>query len=311
MDKERVEENISIRKWLSDYTNGLYAPNKTLTGENAYLDVYEKMCDAGWIDWFCNINELVEKNKRIFNIVKQVTNELILDEFFIFFENHCPHEGDLYDVICFEPFDDNKKSKMRFYIEINCPYNTKTYAIINRKCGLSNRLFETDDENELVNRINTMRFEDLGNNFEDIISERISIRNWIQNFEKDTYNTDIYDYNMLKNMIAAGWINWACLLHDLGQITKQIYKIIKNITNDLLLDNYCFKLLNRSYGDGVIYNYIYFTPIDKDRAESIIFILEIDFENNKYVLMRENGESKVRLEINDINEVIQNINSIF
>lgn len=82
------ENNISLRKWLENYENGMYS-----TGDR------NTMCDAGWYDWFCSDQTLLPRLQGMYPKVKAISksSKINPDTMYVFFKNNCPMDGKLYD----------------------------------------------------------------------------------------------------------------------------------------------------------------------------------------------------------------------
>lgn len=83
-----MRSEISIREWVERFNDGKYESS----------DVQAQI-EAGWYDWFCKDSSLVNKTKRMGNIIKQIKpgGKVDLDSSFVWFKNNCPLEGALYD----------------------------------------------------------------------------------------------------------------------------------------------------------------------------------------------------------------------
>jgi hypothetical protein len=83
-----MSDEISLRKWLENYENGIY---------NA-KDVHTQI-DAGWWDWFCTDASLARRLRLIAPKVKKIAKSAKInpDKVFIFFKNNCPMRGHVYD----------------------------------------------------------------------------------------------------------------------------------------------------------------------------------------------------------------------
>lgn len=74
-----ADKDITLREWINNYKNGKY------TTKNE-LKIYDIACKAGWYDWFCPTNELLDKLKKFYDIVSRITNDYILDNYYVWFK---------------------------------------------------------------------------------------------------------------------------------------------------------------------------------------------------------------------------------
>lgn len=85
-------KNITVREWIEKFNHGEF--------DN---EDFETQCAAGWYDWFCSTKTLAKKLKKMGNIIKDIKNDYILDNFRVWFKNNCPCSYPLYDDFRFEP----------------------------------------------------------------------------------------------------------------------------------------------------------------------------------------------------------------
>lgn len=124
-------ENITVRKWIDKFNNGEFEAKN-----------HKTQCSAGWYDWFCSTNVLPGRLKKMGNIIKDIKNDFILDNFTVWFKNNCPCSGPLYDDFRFEPinenaeYDDEKRDKLYFGVQCGHPYGSEyMYEIFTARSG--------------------------------------------------------------------------------------------------------------------------------------------------------------------------------
>ena len=141
---------ITIREWLRKYENGDFTPSKYATQQ----EMLEKACSAGWYDWFCNTQSRNKRmEKQFVGLLKKITNDYILDNYYIWFKNNCPCAAPLYDDIRFEPINQSLREKKYFLVVANdkrkeCRWNIWTFKH-------ETYILSTDAKKDIVNWINS------------------------------------------------------------------------------------------------------------------------------------------------------------
>ena len=102
-----MKKEISVREWIQKFNCGQFE------GKDR-----ETQYEAGWYDWFCSDSALSNRLKKMGNIIKDITNEDILDNYYVWFKNNCPCVGGLYDDFRFEPL--NKNLRDQKYFGVSC-----------------------------------------------------------------------------------------------------------------------------------------------------------------------------------------------
>lgn len=142
-----MKDRISINEWI----------NKFLSGEFDSQDVRVQI-QAGWYDWFCKDSSLVNKTKKMGNIVRQVKRggKVNLDDWYVWFKNNCPLNGPLYDDFRFASLE---TGDVQFTIQINCCWNKHRYSVYGRTPSGEGHwdepLFESDSLKDLVKWLNS------------------------------------------------------------------------------------------------------------------------------------------------------------
>lgn len=142
-----MNNNIKLRDWQVKFVNNEYASFDRKT-----------QIEAGWYDWFCKDTNLLNKTKRMGNIIKQIKDggKVDLDNNYVFFKNNCPLCHPLYDDfrIC-----DISTGNVLFTITLKDPYEKRNYCVY----GIDNKgeehweypMISFDSSKELVKWLNT------------------------------------------------------------------------------------------------------------------------------------------------------------
>ena len=142
-----MKDRIPANEWIANFLNGKYDSR----------DVKTQIL-AGWYDWFCKDSSLVNKTKKMGNIIKDIKSggKVNLQNWYVWFKNNCPLNGPLYDDFRFAKLD---TGDVQMTIQINCCWNKHRYSVWGRRgedkeFEHENPLFETDSLKDLVKWFN-------------------------------------------------------------------------------------------------------------------------------------------------------------
>lgn len=105
-----MTDRISVREWRYNYNKGAYDSNDVNT-----------QISAGWYDWFCRDDELVEGTHEAAEVINLITNDYILDNFYLWFKNETPYDvyNSCFNQYYFCPLDGTIRDEQEFYFSTN------------------------------------------------------------------------------------------------------------------------------------------------------------------------------------------------
>ena len=137
-----MRSEITLRTWIERFNNGDFETKDVAT-----------QIEAGWYDWFCNESSLVNKTKRMGNIIKQFKDggKINLDQHYVWFKNNCPLNGPLYDDFRIAAIETNA---IVFIVQISNFKAEAKYTVYGKVNDFKNSLFSTESVKTLVDLFN-------------------------------------------------------------------------------------------------------------------------------------------------------------
>ena len=139
-----MREMITVREWIKRFNDGAYE-----------ADDFDTQVAAGWYDCFCEESELPGRLRTMGEIINKITNEYILDNFWVWFKNNCPALGPLYDDMRFEPMDETKREQLYFLVTTGDSRAAAKYELITARDKYRCE-YSTEYTNDLIEHINNL-----------------------------------------------------------------------------------------------------------------------------------------------------------
>lgn len=137
-----MEKQQSLNHWIKEFNEGKFDSKDT-----------KVQIEAGWFDWFCKDTSLVNKTKKMGNIIKQIEpgGKVDLETSYVWFKNNCPISGPLYDDFRIADIEANVTLML---VQIDCGWHERKYVVYDRLDGFDKPVFKTDSSRELVKWLN-------------------------------------------------------------------------------------------------------------------------------------------------------------
>ena len=118
---EKAKKRMSVREWQDAYRAGEFESRDVST-----------QIRAGWFDWWCVDNALAGHLKRIAPVVLGITEDAILDNYYVWFKNNNPLNDSLYDDVRFEPLEGERDGRY-FIVIMNSPHEDQKWTMYSER----------------------------------------------------------------------------------------------------------------------------------------------------------------------------------
>lgn len=237
-----MSEEITVREWIKKFNNGDFDKKDRTT-----------QVEAGWFDWFCNNDSLSKRLKKMGNVIKEIKNDYILDNYYLWFKNNCPCEYPLYDDVRFEPIDEEKRDQMFFIIKFDHPFGSKYMYEITTARNNYNVEFQCKNKSQvlkIVNQLGTDLPNSLVDKSEEITEnekeEMLQLTKQLKKISKDAIRNGLKGKTKIMNQAKSDFVNFFDE-HQFYQLKDKMWKDFQEYYDSLVK--------GKDLNIGGIYNY--------------------------------------------------------
>lgn len=237
-----MSEEITVREWIQKFNNGDFDKKDRTT-----------QVEAGWFDWFCNDDSLSKRLKKMGNVIKEIKNDYILDNYYLWFKNNCPCCYPLYDDVRFEPIDEEKRDQMFFIIKFDHPFGAKHMYEITTARNNYNVEFQCKNKSQVLKIVNQLG-TDLPNSLvdkseeitEDEKEEMLQLTKQLKEISKDAIRTGLKGKMKAMSQAKSDFVKFFDE-HQFYQLKDKMWKDFQ--------DYYYSLVKGKDLNIGGIYNY--------------------------------------------------------
>lgn len=133
---------MSVREWQEQYRAGRFNSKARSV-----------QCEAGWYDWFCRDESLLERLKELAPMILGITESCILDNYYLWLKNNCPVNGPLYDDVRFEPLSEVRDGRY-FIVQHKSPWEKHNWTLFTERSGFEKPEFGCEHVRDMIRYIN-------------------------------------------------------------------------------------------------------------------------------------------------------------
>lgn len=267
-----MSKKITVREWIKKFNNGDFDKKDCST-----------QIEAGWYDWFCDNDSLCKRLEKMGKIIKEIKNDFILDNYYVWFKNNCPCAYPLYDDARFEPIDEEKRDQLYFIIQFDHPYDSKyMYEIVTARNDY-NIEFKCKNKSQVLKIINQLGI-DLQNSLvdksetitEDEKEKMFQLTKQLKDISKDIIKNGVKDKINDMNQAKLDFVNFFNE-HQFYQLKNEMWQDFETYYDSLLK--------GKDLKIGGIYNYDYEDKYILVISETsyLVFYTDENFTNNQEI----------------------------
>ena len=187
------------------------------------------------------------------NVIKEIKNDYILDNYYLWFKNNCPCEYPLYDDVRFEPIDEEKRDQMFFIIKFDHPFGSKYMYEITTARNNYNVEFQCKNKSQvlkIVNQLGTDLPNSLVDKSEEITEnekeEMLQLTKQLKKISKDAIRNGLKGKTKIMNQAKSDFVNFFDE-HQFYQLKDKMWKDFQEYYDSLVK--------GKDLNIGGIYNY--------------------------------------------------------
>ena len=133
-----MKNEISITEWIKNFNSRKYDKRDVQT-----------QIEAGWYDWFCKDNSLINKTTKMGNIISKIKEggKIDLENSYLWFKNNCPLNGPIYDDFRISDIHTNETLMV---IQIDNQYYMHKVTVFEKHNGFSTPTFQSNSFSDLT-----------------------------------------------------------------------------------------------------------------------------------------------------------------
>lgn len=194
---------IFVREWIKKYENGEFKGTELKT-----------IINAGWLSWGCTLDKLPKALQKMGNIVKGITNDYILDNYYVRFRHYKPDNGKSY--VFFELLPLNYKDGQKSMITVRCdhPYNNPYMYDVETGYRKGIRKYNCSKKSDVIKLIDSAAKDfQLAKKHKSLLTQHVchSFNTWEEMFTHTEYSTGMYNPKLNMYIFQYNDANALCM----------------------------------------------------------------------------------------------------